>query len=76
MLSTTKSITINGKSKVTHNETEVVAVQLSANISETGNTNINAIIVNQDAYDSNTDTCRADIDEFNALVRAIEDKAE
>ena len=73
MLNTTKSISLAGTSKVTFNDIEVVAVQLSANISERGNTNINTVIVNQSAYDTHKEDCRADIDEFTALVREIED---
>ena len=73
MLNSTKSISITGTSKVTINDGEVIAVQLSANISERGNSNINTVIVNQSAYDANKADCRADIDEFTALVREIED---
>ena len=73
MLNTKKSITLTGQSKVNMNGNEVTAVQLSANISESGTSNINTVIVNQDAYDANKADCRADIDEFTAEVREIED---
>ena len=73
MLNVNKSITITGSSKVTHNDSEVIAVQLHANISEQGNSNINSVIVNKEAYEANKDACRADIDEFTLMVREIED---
>jgi hypothetical protein len=73
MLETIKSISLSGTSKVTYKNDEVVAVQLYANISENGNSNINSTIVNQDAYDANKAVCRADIDAFTEEVRAIED---
>lgn len=73
MLNTKKSITLTGQSKVTFDEKEVTAVQLNATISQNGTSNINTIIINQDAYDTNKSTCRADIDEFTTKVRTIED---
>lgn len=73
MLNTKKSITLTGQSKVTLNEKEVTVVQLNATISQNGTSNINTIIINQDAYDANKAICRADIDEFTTKVRTIED---
>lgn len=73
MLSTNKSVALTGQSRVTHENQEVTAVSFSANISKQNNTNINQTIVNQEAYTANKMLCRADSDEFMAMVREIED---
>lgn len=73
MLKTLKSTTLTGQSKVTLNENEVIAVQLSANITESGTSNIVSTIVNRNAYEANKTSCRADIDQFTKQVRNLED---
>lgn len=73
MLKTIKSTTLTGQSKVIIDENEVIAVQLSANISETGTSNIVSTIVNRSAYEADKTTCRADIDAFTKQVRSLED---
>ena len=77
-LTTKKSITLTGTSKVTvENDgttTEVAAVSMTANIAENGNSNISTVIINQEQYDANKATCRADMDAFTAAVREIEDE--
>lgn len=75
MLKITKSITLNGTSTIPVDEKsiEIPVVSMNANISENGNSNINTVIINKELYESNKSTCRADIDEFTAAVRAIED---
>lgn len=74
MLKTVKSTTLTGQSKVTVNENEVIAVQLSANINETGTGNIVSTIVNREAYEAHKTTCRKDIDAFTLQVRDLEDR--
>lgn len=75
MLKTVKSTTLTGQSKVTMEDgNEVIAVQLSANINETGTSNIVSTIVNREAYEAHKTTCRADIDTFTQQVRDLEDR--
>lgn len=77
MLKTVKSTTLTGQSKVEDESgNEVIAVQLSANINESGAGNVVSTIVNRDAYETNKTTCRADIDAFTAAVRKLEDSEE
>lgn len=76
MLTTVKSTTLTGQSKITTEEREVVVVSLSANINETGTSNIVTTIVNKELYEANKTTCREDIDEFTKEVRELEDMEE
>lgn len=76
MLTIQKSITLTGISKITVDAKEVIAVSMSANIKESGNSNIVTTILNQEVYEANKDDCRTDIDAFTAEVRAIEDSEE
>ena len=73
MLSTRKSITLTGNSSITTDESTMTAVQMTANISEQNTSSVSTVIVNQQLYDANKNECRNDIDEFNLLVREIED---
>lgn len=73
MLSTRKSITLTGNSSITTDESTMTAVQMTANISEQNTSSVSVVIVNQQLYDANKNECRNDIDEFNLLVREIED---
>ena len=73
MLSTRKSITLTGNSSITTDESTITAVQMTANISEQNTSSVSIVIVNQQLYDANKNECRNDIDEFNLLVREIED---
>lgn len=73
MLSTRKSITLTGNSSITTDESTMTAVQMTANVSEQGSSSVSIVIVNQQLYDANKNECRNDIDEFNLLVREIED---
>jgi hypothetical protein len=73
MLSTRKSITLTGTSSITTDESTMTAVQMTANVSEQNTSSVNVVIVNQQLYDTNKNECRNDIDEFNLLVREIED---
>lgn len=75
MLTTTKSITLTGQSKITVDNEAVTVISMTANIKETsGNSNITTTIVNQKLYDANKAECRADKAAFEAAVYAIEDE--
>ena len=75
MLTTTKSITLTGQSKITVDNTDVTVISMTANIKESGgNSNITTTVVNQELYDANKAECRADKDAFEAAVYAIEDE--
>lgn len=73
MLSTVKSITLRGQSKVTVDGREVPVVSLTADINESGTSNVVTTIVNKDLYESNKGVCREDIDAFISEVRLLED---
>lgn len=73
MLSTVKSITLRGQSKVTVDGREVPVVSLTADINESGTSNVVTTIVNKDLYEVNKGTCREDIDAFISEVRLLED---
>ncbi len=68
-LTTTQAITLTGQSKIG----DVVVVSMTASIKENNNSNIVSTIVNQELYDANKAQCRADIDDFTAYVREVED---
>ena len=75
MLTTTKSITLTGQSKITVDNEDVTVISMTANIKETsGHSNITTTIVNQKLYDANKAECRADKAAFEAEVYAIEDE--
>lgn len=73
MLTINKSITLNGTSTIKTESSEIIAVSMSANISETGTSNIVNTIINKDVYEKNKEECRADMDAFTTEVRTIED---
>ena len=75
MLKITKSITLNGTSTIVAEESGIgtPVVSMNAKIAEEGNSNINTVIINKDLYEANKEAYRADIDEFTAAVREIED---
>ena len=72
-LTKSQSITLTGKSELTVDGATVTVVQMSANIKESGNSNVTTTIVNQELYDANKAACRADMDEFTSYVREVED---
>lgn len=73
MLNTVKSTTLKGQSKVTVDGREIVVVSLSADINESGTSNVVTTIVNKDLYEANKGVCREDIDAFISEVRLLED---
>ena len=71
MLSTTKTININGTSSVEVNGIKTPVVYFNAQIQSDGKYNINQSIQNVDAYKANKDVVKADYDEFEAYVETF-----
>ena len=71
MLSTTKTISINGTSTVEVNGVKTPVVYFNAQIQADGKYNINQSIQNVDAYKSNKDAVKADYDEFETYVETF-----
>lgn len=70
-LSTKKTITLNGYSKV--GEGQVIAQHFAATITDGVTINTNSSVTDQDAYNANLETCRADHDAFEEWTREVED---
>ena len=71
MLTTTKTISINGTSSVDVNGVMTPVVYFNAQIQADGKYNINKSIQNVDAYKSNKDAVKADYDEFVIYVETF-----
>ena len=71
MLSTTKTISINGTSTVEVNGVKTPVVYFNAQIQADGKYNINQSIQNVDAYKSNKDAVKSDYEEFEAYVETF-----
>lgn len=71
MLTTTKTISINGTSMVEVNGVKTPVVYFNAQIQADGKYNINQSIQNVDAYKSNKDAVKADYDEFVIYVETF-----
>ena len=71
MLTTTKTISINGTSMVEVNGVKTPVVDFNAQIQADGKYNINQSIQNVDAYKSNKDAVKADYDEFVIYVETF-----
>lgn len=50
-----------------------MAVSMNATIPETGRATKSETILDKEVYDAHKDECRADMDEFTAYVRELED---
>lgn len=75
MLNTTKSITFTGLSQFEINGSLITAVHMTANIpSQATGSSENIVVTNKEVYDNHIEECRADIDEFRAAYRLIEDE--
>lgn len=70
MLKTSKSITINGTSKLSTGE---IVATMHCTIKENGEIVSSDNIVNKSLYDENKELVRADMDEFTMYCRLIED---
>ena len=71
MLTTTKTISINGTSTVEVNGVKTPVAYFNAQIQSDGKYNINQSIQNVDAYKANKETVKADYDEFETLVETF-----
>lgn len=71
MLSTTKTISLNGTSTVEVNGVKTPVVYFNAQIKSDGTYNVNYSVQNDELYKANKDTVKADRDEFEALVEQM-----
>ena len=71
MLSTTKTISINGTSSVDVNGVKTPIVYFNAQIQADGKYNVNYSVQNDELYKANKDAVKADRDEFEALVEQM-----
>ena len=71
MLSTTKTISINGTSSVEVNGVKTPVAYFNAQIQSDGKYNINQSVQNVELYKSNKETVKADYDEFETLVETF-----
>ena len=71
MLSTTKTISLNGTSSVDVNGVKTPVVYFNAQIQADGKYNVNYSVQNDELYKANKDAVKADRDEFEALVETL-----
>lgn len=71
MLSTTKTISINGTSSVEVNGVKTPVVYFNAQIQADGKYNVNYSVQNDELYKANKDAVKVDRDEFEALVEQM-----
>ena len=71
MLTTTKTISINGTSTVELNGVKTPVAYFNAQIQSDGKYNINQSVQNVELYKSNKDNVKADYDEFEAYVETF-----
>ena len=71
MLSTTKTISINGTSSVEVNGVKTPVVYFNAQIKSDGTYNVNYSVQNDELYKANKDVVKADRDEFEELVESL-----
>lgn len=73
MLSTTKSINLNGTSSVEANGVKTPVVYFNAQIKSDGTYNVNYSVQNDELYKANKAAVKADRDEFETLVEQMTD---
>ena len=73
MLSTTKSINLNGTSSVEVNGVKTPVVYFNAQIQTDGKYNVNYSVQNDELYKANKATVKDDRDEFEAIVESLTD---
>ena len=71
MLSTTKTISINGTSSVEVNGVKTPVVYFNAQIQTDGTYNVNYSVQNDELYKAYKETVKADRDEFETLVESL-----
>lgn len=76
MLKKSKSISVTGSSVITIDGVENTIASMSANIDENGTISRNSFINNSKVYRENMEEIDADIDEFNAYVKALVEEQE
>lgn len=76
MLKKSKSISVTGNSVITIDGVENTISSMSANIDENGTISQNSFINNSKVYRENMEEIDADIDEFNAYVKALVEEQE
>ena len=70
MLSTTKTISINGTSTVDVNGVKTPVAYFNAQIQADGKFNINESVQDEELYDANEETVDADMTEFKSVVKS------
>ena len=73
MLSTTKTININGTSSVEVDGSKMPVVYYNAQIQSDGKFNINKSVQNEELYKAYRNEINADRDEFESLVESYTD---
>lgn len=71
MLSTTKTISINGTSSVDVNGVKTPVAYFNAQIQSDGKYNINQSVLNVELHKENKDAVKADYEEFEAYVETF-----
>ena len=71
MLSTTKSINLNGTSSVEVNGVKTPVVYFNAQIKSDGTYNVNYSVQNDELYKANKGIVKSDRDEFEELVESL-----
>ena len=71
MLSTTKTISINGTSSIEVDGVKKTLAYFNAQMQSDGKYNINQSVQNVDVYKTNKDAVKADYDEFEAYVETF-----
>ena len=71
MLTTTKTISINGTSSVEVNGVKTPLAYFNAQIQSGGKYNINMSVQNVELHKANKDAVKADYDEFEAYVETF-----
>lgn len=67
--------TLNGSSEITVDGNKITAMQFTAVIENGVITSKNSYLHNQEVYNANLETCRADEDEFETWCRELEDES-
>ena len=71
MLSTTRTINLNGTSTVEVNGVKTPVVYFNAQIQTDGKYNVNYSVQNDELYKAYKETVKADRDEFETLVESL-----
>lgn len=72
MLKVTKSMTLNGESRI--NDQVVAYMNATLSTNENGSNHVNTNIINRELYNANKAQVRQDIADFDDMVYAVEDE--